>query len=261
MIMLIREGTETMRIADGLAMLEIPANLMTGPGTVNPALLWDEQEVILVDAGFPGQVPLFREAFTGAGVPFSRLSKIILTHSDTDHIGALSGILHEADHKITILAHALEKPYIEADLPPIRLAQMQKQLASLPEDRQKQMAALYESLKTNYKKLKVDVDATLADGEVLNDCGGIIVVHTPGHTMGHICLYHKPSKTLIAGDALNVEEGMLVCAPVFTCLDTRAYSESLRKLAAFDVAAIICYHGGIYRDDAGRRIAELAVSV
>jgi glyoxylase-like metal-dependent hydrolase (beta-lactamase superfamily II) len=250
-----------MRIAPGVAMLEIPANLMTGPGTVNPTLLWDEQEAVLVDAGFPGQVPLFREAFTGAGVPFTQLSKIILTHSDTDHVGALAGILNEADHKITILAHELEKPHIEAELPPIRLTQMEKQLLSLPPDRQKQMTVLYENLKANYKKLKVNVDATLVDGEVLNDCGGMIVVHTPGHTMGHLCIYHKLSKILIAGDALNVEDGLLVRAPVFTLLDASAYAESLRKLTTFDISAVICYHGGLYQNDANRRIAELAAFI
>ena len=53
-----------MKIADGIEMFEIPANLMTGPGIVNPVLIWDKEEVVLVDAGFPRQVQQFREAFT-----------------------------------------------------------------------------------------------------------------------------------------------------------------------------------------------------
>jgi hypothetical protein len=36
-------------------------------------------------------------------------------------------------------------------------------------------------------------------------------------------------------------------------------AQSVRKLAGLDVRAIVCYHGGVVRDDAGgqlRRVAE-----
>lgn len=247
-----------MKIADGVEMLEIPANLMTGPGIVNPVLFWDEAEVILVDAGFPRQVQQFREAFAKGGVSFERLSKIIVTHSDTDHIGGLSGILNDSPRKIDVLAHEKEKPYIETDLPPIRLAQMEAQLETLPEERRQQMTELCESLKANYKKLRANVDLTVEDGEELPYCGGIIVVFTPGHTPGHICLYHKPSKTLIAGDMLNVENGVLVHAPRFTCLDREQYDKSIIRLTLYDIKTVICYHGGVYLESPNKRIAELA---
>ena len=247
-----------MKIGDGVEMLEIQANLMTGPGFVNPTLIWDNEDAVLVDAGFPRQVQQFREAFTIAGVPFARLSRIIITHSDTDHIGGLASLLLESPRHISILAHENEKPYIEADLPPIRLKAMENQVKTLPEERRQQMQDLCESLKANYTKLKANVDATLEDGEELPFCGGITVIFTPGHTPGHISLYHKPSKTLIAGDALNVEGGILVHAPGFTCLDLAEYNKSLKKLTAFDVTAVICYHGGLFNDNANKRIAELA---
>jgi len=56
-----------------------------------------------------------------------------------------------------------------------------------------------------FENASVEVDMVLTDGEELAYCGGIIVIHTPGHTPGHICLYHKESKTLIVGDGLNVD--------------------------------------------------------
>jgi len=246
-----------MKVADGVEMLEIPANLMTGHGFVNPTLIWDEDEAVLVDTAFPRQVQNFRDAFAKAGVPFEKLSRIILTHSDTDHVGGLAGLLLESPQKITVMSHINERPYIEADLPPLRLKAMGEQVQSVPEDRRKQMSDMYESLKANYTKLKAPVDGTLEDGEELILCGGIIVIFTPGHTPGHICLYHKMSKTLIAGDALNVEDGNLVQAPEFTRLDKKKYAESLKKLAAFDIRAVICYHGGLFTDNPNGRIAEL----
>ena len=39
---------------------------------------------------------------------------------------------------------------------------------------------------------------------------GVEIVSTPGHTEGHICLYLYEFKTLIAGDALFVQDGELV---------------------------------------------------
>ncbi|ATW26592.1 MBL fold metallo-hydrolase [Candidatus Formimonas warabiya] len=247
-----------MKIADGIEMLEIPAHLMAGPGIINPVLFWDKDEVVLVDAGFPHQVQQFRDAFAKAGVPFDRLSRVIVTHADADHVGGLAGILHDSPQKITIFAHEKERPYIEAELPPIRLAQMEAQLKILPEERRQQVAVLYESLKANYKKLGANVDETVEDGEQLPYCGGIKVVYTPGHTPGHICLYHQRSKTLVAGDAFNVEGGVLVHAPEFTCLDKEQYDKSLKKLAMYDIETVLCYHGGLYRDHPNRSIAELA---
>lgn len=247
-----------MKIADGVEILELPANLMTGLSTVNPTLIWDRDEVVLVDAGFPRQVPQFREAFTKAGVAFERLSKIIVTHSDTDHVGGLASVLNDLPQKITVLAHRKEKAYIEAELPPIRMSQMEAQLKTLQGEHRQQMTVLYESLKANYKKLKATVDATVEDGEELPYCGGITVIYTPGHTPGHICLYLKQSKILIAGDMLNVEGQMLVNAPESTLLDKEQYKKSLKKLTVYDVQTIICYHGGLYRDNPNRRIAELA---
>lgn len=247
-----------MKIANGMEMLEIQAALMTGPGIVNPTLIWDKDEVVLVDAGLPGQLEQFREAFQKAGAPFELLSKIIITHSDTDHVGGLAGILNSSSQEIKVFAHEKEKPYIEAELPPIRMTQMEGQLETLPEDRRKQTAKLVESLKANYKKMKAKVDETVEDGEELPYCSGITVIYTPGHTPGHICLYHKQSKTLIAGDFFNVEDGVLVKSPRYFCLDKAQYENSLKKLATYDVERVICYHGGLYKDDPNSRIAELA---
>ncbi|MHB1044349.1 MAG: MBL fold metallo-hydrolase [Eubacteriales bacterium] len=88
-----------MKVADGLEMLELSANLFTGPSIIHPALVYDKDEVILVDAGFPGQLSIIREAVEKAGFHFGKLSKIIITHHDIDHIGSLSDIFKESPQK------------------------------------------------------------------------------------------------------------------------------------------------------------------
>lgn len=246
-----------MKITEGLEMFQIPAVLANGPGMIHPVVIHDESTAILVDAGFPGQVQLFRDGADRAGILLEKLDKIIITHSDMDHIGGLSGILKESSGKVEVLAHELEKPYIECEKPPVRLSQLGAQLAFLSGERLQQMKALHDNLKANYMNLKADVDNTLLDNQNLPYCGGITVIHTPGHTPGHICLYLERSRILIAGDVLNVENGELVPCPKFTILDGDAAAASLKKLAKLDIETVICYHGGLYSRDAGKRIAEI----
>lgn len=242
-----------MRIADGVEMLEISANVMGKSSTIYPALIWDDEALILVDAGYPGQLSLIREAMDNAGVGFGKLNKVIITHHDVDHMGSLKSIITESPNRLTVIAHEAERPYIQGETRPLKLAQLDDRLDLLPQE----MKGLYEKLNVFYQNGIVEVDKTVTDGEELPYCGGIIVAHTPGHTLGHICLYLKQSKTLIAGDALSVEEGRLVKMPDSVTFDTELYIKSLAMLTKYDIGTVICYHGGLCQDNVNRRIAEL----
>ena len=79
-----------MKIANGIYMLEISANIMGTQSVINPTLIWDNEAVILIDTGYPGQLPQIREAIEKAGVSFDKLHMVILTHQDIDHVGSLS---------------------------------------------------------------------------------------------------------------------------------------------------------------------------
>jgi glyoxylase-like metal-dependent hydrolase (beta-lactamase superfamily II) len=72
-------------------------------------------------------------------------------------------------------------------------------------------------------------------------------------------LYHTPSKTLIAGDAMIVTDGKLQGPnPPFTP-DMPKALRSLRSLAPYEIEAVICYHGGLVRgSEVQQRITEIA---
>jgi glyoxylase-like metal-dependent hydrolase (beta-lactamase superfamily II) len=247
-----------MLIAQGLEMLEISSAAMGRTTTINPALIWDPATVLLVDAGFPGQLPLFREAMAAAGVPFERLGAVILTHQDIDHLGGLPAILEGAPQKVEVLASETEKPYIQGEKQSVKMnpEAMAKMMASLPpevaEARRKSFAALLAN------PPKAVVTRTVADGEELPYGGGVTVIATPGHTPGHVSVYHRSSKTLITGDAMVVNDGQLLGPSPSATADLATATRSLQKFTHFDIQAVICYHGGLYRGDANRRIAELA---
>lgn len=202
-------------------------------------------------------MPLIAKAIEKAGIPIERLTSIILTHQDLDHIGSLPAILESASDKIEVLASEKEKPFIQGEQRLLKITPelVEKAVASLPADvpaeRRNAIRAALEN------PPKAQVDRTLKDGEILPSCGGVEVIPMPGHTPGHISLYHRRSKTLIAGDALIVSNGVLLPSdPQFT-LDMDAALNSLRKLGNYDIDTVICYHGGLYRGNANERIAEL----
>ncbi|HEX7515109.1 MAG TPA: MBL fold metallo-hydrolase [archaeon] len=243
-----------MRLADGVEMLELPISSFTGQNIIYPTLTWDNDTVVLVDAGFPGQLKQIREAMAQAGVSFNRLDKVIVTHQDIDHIGGLPDIILESSHKVEVLSHEEEKPYIEGRKPLIKMNQerLSKTLASLPEKQKQRAEALFAN------PPKASVDTAVADMEVLPYCGGMTAIFTPGHTPGHICLYLNQSNILISGDALIVEDGELRGPNPRATYDMDTALKSLKKFTRYDIETVVCYHGGVYKDNPNKRLAELA---
>jgi glyoxylase-like metal-dependent hydrolase (beta-lactamase superfamily II) len=249
------EVDQNMKIAEGLEMLEIQGSMFGTPGIFYPTLVWDNEEVVLIDTGVPGQSELIAEAVEKAGVPFDSISKILITHQDIDHIGNLSTIINKATEKIEVFSHKAEKPYIQGELTPIkmtpeRMKQQEVMLSKLPVEKRDEIKKMFSNLSTK-------VDKTVEDDEELPFCGGIQVIHTPGHTPGHICLYLKKYKTLVAGDEMNIVEGKLLGPnPQFTYNMEEALN-SLKKLSKYEINTVICYHGGIYSNNVNQRIDEL----
>ena len=195
-----------------------------------------------------------REAMARAGVPFDMLDKVIVTHQDIDHIGSLPDIVRESSHNLDVLCQEEERPYIEGQKPLVKMNQerLSKMLGSVPEEQRQQMEALFAN------PPKASVTKVVTDGEVLPYCGGITVIFTPGHTPGHICLYLNQSKILVSGDALVAADGELRGPNPQSAYDMETAMKSLKKLTQYDIETVICYHGGVYRDDANTRLAELA---
>ncbi len=205
-----------MEISKGVEMLQLDFH----GNIIHPTLLWDQEMAVLIDTGFPSQFEDLRAAMEKVGVSFDKLKVIILTHQDIDHIGSLPEILHECGRHIKVYAHELDKPYIQGDLPLLKDGHIE-----------------------NPPKGKVN--DTLIDGQELPYCGGIRVIHTPGHTPGHISLYLKQSKTLIAGDSMYSVNGIIEGIHVPTVLDLKEAQLSLKKYLDLDIESVVCYHGGL----------------
>ncbi len=249
-----------MKVAEGIEMLEMSVNIPGRTEYVCPVVFYNDEQAILVDASYPGQTKNLRKACTAAGISFDSINKIIITHHDIDHMGSLAKLVKTLPQGVEVMAHRDEKPYIEGDKPPAKwnpesVASFGAEWDSLPLLHRQAIKMLFE----NYHLLSAPVGRLLADGEMLPYCGGITVIHTPGHSPGHISLYVHRSRLLIAGDALFASEGALWATPPFLNLDQEQYQLSLRKLVEYDIDAVVCYHGGLYTNKPTARIAELAL--
>ncbi len=237
-----------MTLSNGVAVLDIAVTVMNAPAVIYPVLIQDENSNILVDSGYPGDSSLAQltKAFEDIGVKLTDLTDVILTHQDIDHIGGLRG-LKALNPGLKIWAYVLEKPYIEGEKKLVKISQaVLENLKKMPEEVSKRLLYVFENPPT------APVDITVEDGQRLDICGGITVIHTPGHTPGHICLYLHTSKTLIAGDALTAHEGTLLGPVPENAENISQAIASLEKLLAFDIKRIVCYHGGVVECGAAR---------
>jgi glyoxylase-like metal-dependent hydrolase (beta-lactamase superfamily II) len=95
------------------------------------------------------------------------------------------------------------------------------------------------------------------DGE---EVFGLRIVATPGHTAGHIAVYDPEGGLLVAGDALNNNEGLSGSPPQFTA-DPAAADESVRKLADLGPERILFGHGEPLEQGAASALRDLAASL
>lgn len=100
-----------------------------------------------------------------------------------------------------------------------------------------------------------DVDIELNDGDKSNCCGGVEIIETPGH----ISIYIKESKTLIAGDALVIENNKLCMANPQYTLDMKEAKKSIKKLLNYDIDRVICYHVGICNTDIKNSLKNISM--
>ncbi len=185
----------------------VPCRVNGPRGIVKSFLVSGDQRLILVDTGFAdSDADIIMDAIVDMGYQHADLKLCVLTHRHGDHTGGLKKL--KKTLKFEVLAHELD------------MAAIQKQ--------------------TGY-----DVEHVVKGGERLPDCGGIDIIHTPGHTEGHISLHLPRIKTMIAGDAILSAGEHLVVSPTYLSADPDAAAESVRRLIAMnlDLERLLVGHG------------------
>ena len=220
---------------------------------VCPALIESGKDLILVDCGNPGLLHLLEESIQNAGYLPETLTKVMITHHDHDHFGSLAALKRKYPH-VKICASEIEASYISGDKKSLRLTQAESIYDTLPEER-KEWARGFQAYLAGVEKVNVDI--LLNDGDTLDAFGEVIAVATPGHMPGHMSVITSGDKTLVSGDALVAEDGVLMMANPQYSLDLEEARKSAIKLSQYDLGRVICYHGGEVKGNISELLKQL----
>lgn len=215
--------------------------------TVFPAVLHTEKECILVDCGYPGSLSAIECGLKELGISPDTLTKVIITHHDHDHVGSLRE-LEKKYQQVEIFCSSIQLPYLTGKKISLRVQQAQQELASqeiTTDERQFIQRAMEYLLMIE----PVHHAQALPHNGLVPGADGIEIIDTKGHMPGHISVYIRDAKTLIAGDALVIENGELRCSRPEYTVDMTEALESVEVLLNYPIERIICYHGGEYTRD------------
>jgi glyoxylase-like metal-dependent hydrolase (beta-lactamase superfamily II) len=232
-------------------VLSITKDLGFTKSVINPVVIESDSDVILFDAGYPNQLDAFKAAMKKSGYSLSDITMIVVSHHDHDHIGSLKSLVDE-NPGITVAASEIEANYISGEQKSVRLIQAEEYNKKLDGKEKVFGAQFVQYLKTIEP---CNVSKTVKENEYI--CEGVKVIHTPGHTPGHISLLLERESVFLAGDALAVENGKLVIAnPQFT-LDMEETRRSLEKIRNLKIKTLICYHGNVFSGNIKNGIDEI----
>lgn len=185
------------------------------------AFVQADGSVTLVDCGLKKAPEKIVAGLAHMGKDVSDVSQIVLTHMHSDHVRGAAEMASRTGAQVA--AHASDTEYAAAGQTP-KL------------DNTLFLGRLFN--RSPQKFAPFTVGQKLNDGDILPVAGGLRVVHTPGHSPGHISLLHEPTKLLITGDAIFNILGLRYSMKTF-CTDFRMSQQTVQVLGEleYDVAA------------------------
>ncbi len=217
----------------------IPQIHLISGGVANCYLIVEPAGLTLIDTGISRNTANVLKYLAGLGKQPADLKRIIITHSDGDHVGALADL--KAATGAQIYASPIEARAIAVAHPSRELKQRGLQ------------AFLFKIVMPFFKPKPAQVDELLSDGQELPILGGLRVVNTPGHTPGHISLYAPAAKILFCGDSMVVgNNGTLRCSRGMNTWDEDKAKESVKVQQALGAEIVCSGHGPVVREAAGK---------
>ena len=184
-----------MRLADGV--WRIP----TAPfsGTNSFAFVDVDGQVTLVDCGLSFAPRRIVAGLAAFGKHPRDVTRILLTHAHADHAGGAAKVAAASGAPVAV--HADDAGYARRGVVP-------------PTDMSSTRGRLFARIgATKFDPLQVAQE--LQDGDELPVAGRLRVVHTPGHTPGHVSFLHPPSRVLITGArSSRARHPLVAAAPV-----------------------------------------------
>jgi glyoxylase-like metal-dependent hydrolase (beta-lactamase superfamily II) len=213
-------------------------------GAVNTFVITDEEGMTLVDTGYENSKDKIFAAIREGGKKPEDIRRIILTHSHPDHSGSAADIKHTLN--VPVFAHEEDAILLEAGIGGRLPHVLSPGIAN--------WVIFHAYIKNSPNKIELfTVDKKLKNGDVLPFAGRIEVIHTPGHSKGHISLLVRQEEILIAGDICANMLG-LDYSTVYE--DRRQAVKSILKVADYDFETAVFGHGRPLIAGANRKLEQ-----
>jgi glyoxylase-like metal-dependent hydrolase (beta-lactamase superfamily II) len=228
------------QVAAGIHRVQAPL----GERYVALYLIIGDEAALLVDSGVADSVPgALLPYLRGIGLDPSRVRYAVGTHGDFDHIGG-NAALRAACPQVTLMCGEDDRSLVN-------------DVERMITDRYGEFAADHGFDETDESRAYIRsvthtarVDVGLRGGERF-DLGGRVVeiLHTPGHSFGHLSVYDPATGAVMAGDAV-LGSGVLTAAggPAFppTYRNVDPYRATIARLASLHPTQLLTAHYPVY---------------
>jgi glyoxylase-like metal-dependent hydrolase (beta-lactamase superfamily II) len=212
-------------------------------GMVNCFII-DDEGLILVDTGLPESEKKIFHALSEIGKKPTDIKQIILTHLHPDHAGSAAGI--QKLLQIPVFAHSADAGLIRKGVG--GRESMVRTQGFFP-------WLIFNLFMRNAQSAIKPVDpiTTLEDNQLLPILSGVRVIHSPGHSAGHISLLLEKEQVLIAGDICGNMGGLnysiLYEDPILA-------KQTLKEVAKYNFDIACFGHGNPLLGDANKKFAK-----
>jgi glyoxylase-like metal-dependent hydrolase (beta-lactamase superfamily II) len=237
-----------MEVARGIHRIEAPL----GDRIVCLYLFVGEEKVLLVDTGID-DTPRTSLAPYLSSIELTpeRIDYVLISHADLDHMGG-NATLRELAPNALFLCHALDRAQIES-------------IDRIIDERYGEFAADHGIADSDETKAwtranarGVPIDLALTGGETirLGPNWSVEVLHTPGHSRGHVSVHDPRSRAVVIADstlwnAVLTKNGEPAFPPTYRYVET--YLATLHRFQGMAIETLLTSHYPIYR---GPAVAE-----
>jgi glyoxylase-like metal-dependent hydrolase (beta-lactamase superfamily II) len=195
---------------------------------------------LLIDSGLNTE-ECFQALARQAEIDLREIRQILLTHAHPDHVGGARRLLDLTGAELLMEASELAQMHMVAASGP-RPAWLTGPMtrAGVAAKLVDQIHLAFGEIRRNFTDLQPH--RVLQENDVIETAAGELrVVKTPGHSVGHACLYSEEHRTLFAGDTL-----LETITPNISWMEGRdmlgEFLASLGRVAGMDIETLLPGH-------------------
>lgn len=261
-------------LGNGILRMQLPI-AMPGLRHVNMYGLLDDRGLAIIDVGVPGPATwkAVKKRLKDAGFKVSDVHTVLVTHSHPDHFGCAGRLASEANaqlvthnnfrlfwseneplcnHGDTDMAHDDSLPEENPFMGPIPWGGERDAHMGPPRGKRLAFRLMRSRIFGNYKI--PEPARRVRSGDVIRLAGrDMFAVHTPGHTLDHLCIHDPEAGFVFTGDHVLPHITPYISGVAGGSDPLKDYFASLERTAALaDVKQALPAHGVVIDEPAAR---------